>query len=333
VYSGIYLFLRGFRMLQHKRLIQNTPSSKIRSASIGLVEVSGMPKGQQIIRAGITGEPCYYYRARAWQKSDSGTRGEWKQVADETVCVPFFVDDGTGWLLVYPQGAQLDVHRNFKEEYGGSFFASRELVPESVRNFLLRHGIPPTETIRLEEQCILPGYPLFVFGTLGENPGKGPWPSAPQTGAGPSASNQHGTPIHSQPRSGAGSPASFVVKGTTKNVLTASASAGVSSGIGSMPAQMVPAGSGRTDSHSGAANQAVHPPIERNAHVGDAQEFDPHPHAAITKGEHNQLFAISSQSQTEVVLALQWQAVGCIWGGPTLALLGLYLLIVSWTSS
>lgn len=48
VYAGIYVFLRGFRMLQHKRLVLNTPLSKIRSASMGLVEVSGMPKGPQI---------------------------------------------------------------------------------------------------------------------------------------------------------------------------------------------------------------------------------------------------------------------------------------------
>ena len=53
-YSGVYLFRRGFLMLQHKRLIQNTPFSKIRSASMGLVEVSGMPKGPQTIHAGIT---------------------------------------------------------------------------------------------------------------------------------------------------------------------------------------------------------------------------------------------------------------------------------------
>src|SRR6202047_4179430 len=93
-YSGIYLFRRGFLILQHKRLIQNTPLSKFRSASMGLVEVSGMAKGPQTIRAGLTGEPCYYYRARAWQQSDSGKRGGWEQVADETVFVPFFIDDG-----------------------------------------------------------------------------------------------------------------------------------------------------------------------------------------------------------------------------------------------
>jgi hypothetical protein len=149
-YVGVYLFLRGFRMLQDKRLIQNTPLSRIRSASMGLVEVSGMAMGPQTIRAGITGEPCYYYRARAWQQSDSGNQGEWEQVADETVGIPFFVDDGTGRMLIFPQGARLDVHRNFKEEYGGSFFASRDLVPDSARKFLLHHGISPGGMIRLE---------------------------------------------------------------------------------------------------------------------------------------------------------------------------------------
>jgi len=113
-YSGIYLFLRGFRMLQHKRLILNTPLSKIRSASMGLVEVSGMAKGPQTIRAGITGEPCYYYRARAWQESDSGNKGGWEQVADETVGILFIVDDGTGKMLVYPQGARPTLEENTK---------------------------------------------------------------------------------------------------------------------------------------------------------------------------------------------------------------------------
>ena len=36
--GGLYLFYRGFRILQRKRLIVNTPTSKIRSAALGLVE-------------------------------------------------------------------------------------------------------------------------------------------------------------------------------------------------------------------------------------------------------------------------------------------------------
>jgi hypothetical protein len=240
-YSGVYLFRRGFLMLQHKRLIQNTPFSKIRSASMGLVEVSGMAKGPQTIHAGITGEPCYYYRARAWQQSDSGNKGEWEQVADETVGVPFFVDDGSGRMLIYPQGARFDVHRNFREEYGGSIFASRDLVPESVHKFLARHGIFPSGMIRLEQHCILPGFPLFVFGTLGENPEKNPWPAALQAGAPLNSPSTPANPVQSLPRSGAPSSSTMVTTVTTKHAFTVGGLVNVSRSVVTMPAQMASA--------------------------------------------------------------------------------------------
>src|SRR6266853_5234811 len=330
VYSGIYLFRRGFLMLQHKRLIQNTPLSKIRSASMGLVEVSGMAKGPQTIRAGITGEPCYYYRARAWQESESGDKGEWKQVADETVGIPFFVDDGTGKMLIFPQGARLDVHRNFREEYGGSIFASRDLVPDSVRKFLLRHGIFPSGMIRLEQHCILPGFPLFVFGTLGENPEKNPWPPAPHARVPATSPSTPASPVPSLPRSGAPSSSSIVTTVTTKHTFTMGGLVNVSRSVVTMPAQMAAAEAGGTVSQSETANRAAHSPGDRNEHESGAEEFDLHPRAAITKGEHNQLFTISSESQREVVTSLEWKAIACIWGGPILALLLIYLLIVSW---
>jgi hypothetical protein len=329
-YSGLYLFRRGFLMLQHKRLIQNTPLSKIRSASMGLVEVSGMAKGPQTIRAGITGEPCYYYRARAWQQSDSGNKGEWEQVADETVGVPFFVDDGSGRMLIYPQGARLDVHRNFREEYGGSIFASRDLVPESVRKFLLRHGIFPSGMIRLEQHCILPGFPLFVFGTLGENPEKNPWPPGLQAGAPPNSPSTPANPVQSLPRSGAPSSSPIMTTVTTKHAFTLGGLVNVSRSVVTMPVQMASPEPGGRASQSGPANQVAHSPGDRNAHEADTEEFDLHPRAAITKGDHNQLFTISSQSKREVVFSLEWEAIACIWGGPILALLSIYVLIVSW---
>ena len=71
---GVYLFFRGFRMLQFKRLVLNTPLSKVRSASMGLVELSGMGIGPQTIPAGITGDPCYYYRATALPRDNDRYR-------------------------------------------------------------------------------------------------------------------------------------------------------------------------------------------------------------------------------------------------------------------
>src|ERR1700683_1490869 len=83
--AGIFLFVRGFIMLRFKRMIENTPASKIRSASMGLVELSGLAEGPQTMPAGITGEARFYYRAIAWQLQESGRNRNWKKVADESL--------------------------------------------------------------------------------------------------------------------------------------------------------------------------------------------------------------------------------------------------------
>jgi len=202
--GGTFLFFKGFRMLQYKRLILNTPFSKIRSASIGLVEVSGMPGGPQTIPSGITGQPCYYYRARAWVFTESDKGGKWAQVTDETLFVPFFLEDGSSQVLINPQGAQLDVHKSFVDEVNTSSFGPGSIIPESIRNFVIRRGLLGGSKIRLEEQIIKPGFPLFVFGTLGDNPGPTSWMPMPHTR---SVDISFGTKVN--PSSGSGPSASL----------------------------------------------------------------------------------------------------------------------------
>ena len=176
---GVFLFFRGFRMLQYKRLILNTPFSKIRSASMGLVELSGTPTGPNTIAAAITGTPCYYYRARGWQWVDSGKGGSWRQVVDESLSVPFFLEDSTGKVLVNPQGANLDVHRSFYDEFSTSFVSLGNPIPDSIRKFVATRGLMAGSKIRLEEHIIKPGFPLFVFGTFGENSMLNSWNAQP----------------------------------------------------------------------------------------------------------------------------------------------------------
>ena len=85
--------------------------------------------------------------------------------------VPFFVDDNTGRVLVDPRGADLDLHRDFEQEFCDSFFTTKEPAPGNVRSFLARHGIVTSNKIKVEEYCIKPKNSLFILGTLGENPG------------------------------------------------------------------------------------------------------------------------------------------------------------------
>jgi len=177
--AGVYFFVQGFRMLRFKRLVLNTPSSKVRSASMGLVELSGVANGPTTIPAGITGEPCFYYRAVASQVKESGNRREWQTVADERLFIPFFLQDTTGEMLVNSQGAELDLHCNFKDELGSSFFSSRDIMPENIAKFLARYGIVPSTEVRLEEWCIKPSDPVFVLGTLGKRTVNVQWSALP----------------------------------------------------------------------------------------------------------------------------------------------------------
>jgi len=168
--AGVYLFYRGFRILQRRRLIMNTPTSKVRSASLGLVEVSGLAVGPHTITAPITRRECYYYRTTAWKLEQSGRNKNWKKVADEKLHVPFYLEDGTGYLLIDPHDAEMQLHLDFAEQYSNSLLSTSD-VPATVRTFLALNGVSCDAPIKIEEHCIKPKNALFVLGTLAENPG------------------------------------------------------------------------------------------------------------------------------------------------------------------
>jgi len=169
--AGLYLFFRGFRLLQRRNLILDTPVSKIRSAPLGMVELSGLAVGPYTTAAPITARACYCYRTFVWEWKQSGKNKQWVKVAAECMHVPFFLDDNTAKVMVDPRGADLDLHRDFQEEFCDSFFTTKEEAPANVVNFLLRHGVSTANKIKVEESCIKPKNALFLLGTLDENPG------------------------------------------------------------------------------------------------------------------------------------------------------------------
>lgn len=179
---GIVTFFVGFRWLRYERRIQDTPFSKMGSASVGLVEVSGCATGPRTITAALTGAKCLYYRAIVWQRHRAGNDSNWQQIADESTSVPFFVEDNTGKLYVQPQGAQMEVRETFKQEYDARIYRGPESWPEPIRSFLARTGVDGSKDLRLEEHCIKPGETLFVMGTLGEPQGVLSWDSQPHFG-------------------------------------------------------------------------------------------------------------------------------------------------------
>jgi len=60
--AGAVWFALGFRHYKHQLTIRDTPLSKIDSAAIGLVEISGRVQSTASQKAPVSGEPCIYWR-------------------------------------------------------------------------------------------------------------------------------------------------------------------------------------------------------------------------------------------------------------------------------
>jgi len=63
------------------------------------------------------------------------------------------------------------------------------------------------------------------------------------------------------------------------------------------------------------------------ARVVETEPFDLNPPVVLMKGTSSAPLLISWRSQRNIVEELGWQSVLCIWGGPILALAGLWLVV------
>ena len=350
--AGIALFFYGFRLLQRRRLILDTPFSKIRSASMGMVEISGLATGPYTMQAPITGRPCYYFRTLVWEWKQHGKNKEWVKIAGECMHVPFFLDDNTGRMLIDPRGADLDLHCDFQQEFCDSFFTTKEPAPESVRSFLARHGVMTNNKIKVEEFCIKPKNALFTLGTVAENTTLEVTPQ-------PVRESEEMASVSIGKFSLSLTPTVFNSMKSDDNIplfaeTVASRSDALSHEVVRLPSDRAPmktsdmtqqqkiaaalikAGitSPAAWSAAGVPSESVSPievvsdPVSGSSRDGGRSNgFDPHPPVVLRKGENDKTFLISWRSQQEVARALGWKCTLMIWGGPALSLLSLYVLL------
>jgi len=103
----------SFRWLHLARVIEDTPTSRIRSAAQGYVELSGrcgaMPGTRNL--APLTQRPCVWWHYRIQRRTGSAGKGrrqaKWQTVSAGRSEQPFTLDDGTGECIVQPSGAEV----------------------------------------------------------------------------------------------------------------------------------------------------------------------------------------------------------------------------------
>lgn len=112
VFALICLYL-SFNFLKSARILQDIPTSKIRSAAQGTVELRGLAKAllKNPLLGTITKKPCvwhrYFIEAFITPQTGSDTTPYWSVLETAESKDPFVLEDETGECVILPHGATL----------------------------------------------------------------------------------------------------------------------------------------------------------------------------------------------------------------------------------
>lgn len=105
IVAAAFLFWYGFYFLRMKRQIENTPTSRVRSVAMGMVEVKGKAVRQYSLISPMTHTPCVYYRLTKYRREKNN---QWKvSSVSSSDNVPFLLEDDTGRVEIDPAGCRV----------------------------------------------------------------------------------------------------------------------------------------------------------------------------------------------------------------------------------
>ena len=158
---SFYVFMRNWKRL---RIIEDTPTAKLRSAHQGYIESEG--KGHfiddQPLYSPLSNHPCLWYRSQIEQQEtfvDNGrTQTRWNVVYKNISNHRFKLIDGKNSCYVDPEAAEVNSHQKLVW-YGNTEWPTRTQLLESQS---IIHAA--TNSYRYCEWLILPSQPLYILG-------------------------------------------------------------------------------------------------------------------------------------------------------------------------
>ena len=164
-FAGLYIFYRGFKNLRKKQLIENTPTSKVRSIAMGQVEVIGTTKPfTKLIKSPFTNTPCVYYKWQVEEYRRTKNSSYWAEIAKGDSKNKFYLEDNTGEVLVDPQGAEIDIQHDLQTQ----------LKTEIIDAFLTENKISSKawffgRQLRYTEYYLTPKDTIYILGYAGKS--------------------------------------------------------------------------------------------------------------------------------------------------------------------
>ncbi len=147
---SIFMFFWGWELFGIKSLIENIPTSKIRSMPMGIVELKGDALAKYPLETKLNGTNCVFYKYKVEKLVVTGygrnRRRAWKEIAAGQSITPFYIKDSTGSVLIEPFSCEVELERKYYHSEG--YFDGAK---------------------RYSEWYISPGERLYVIGYAGKS--------------------------------------------------------------------------------------------------------------------------------------------------------------------
>ena len=153
---ALLMFWYTFYFLRMKRQIENTPTSKVRSVAMGMVEVKGQAIRSYALISPMSNTPCVFYRLTKYRRN---MKNQWQvNSVSSSDNVPFLLEDDTGRVEIDPAGCRV------------SAGSKQEGIPGQTGLMRLSHDSDE----KWVEEVVVDGTLLYILGYASVKRAKGP---------------------------------------------------------------------------------------------------------------------------------------------------------------
>lgn len=122
----------GIKRVALKRTIENVPTSPVAGAVYGLVELKGRVRPlsrDQVLTGPVSSQSCVAFRYKVEQFKKSGKNKSWVTISDRKEALPFVCQDGSGAMVVDPEGAELLLCQRMQRKTGNMRYTEWIMAP------------------------------------------------------------------------------------------------------------------------------------------------------------------------------------------------------------
>ena len=150
------IFIAMYDQMRDARLMADTPTSRIRSAAQGFVELKGQSKYLRPMTSPLSESQCVWWSFTVEQLQQSGKNKNWVTIEEETSIDAFVMCDGSGECVVHPENAEIVPHQ--KRVWHGSTPRPNVQTKEKQSWF------GTTQKFRYTEELLYLQMPVYAIG-------------------------------------------------------------------------------------------------------------------------------------------------------------------------